>query len=122
MAKQTTLAEFHKHQGAVFTEHDGWLLPDSFGDSAAEYATVRSGAGLIDFSHRALLQFTGPDRLAFLQGMLSNDLRPLKMFEGQPSAGLRPQRKKIRRGGGPFAGNFFSLGFPGPLKEKNLPP
>src|SRR4051812_49763433 len=118
MAKQTTLAEFHKHQGAVFTEHDGWLLPDSFGDSAAEYATVRSGAGLIDFSHRALLQFTGPDRLAFLQGMLSNDLRPLKMFEGQPSAVFTQQRKNNAQLGVRLARESVYLDFQEPLRDK----
>ena len=57
-------------------------MPAHFGDVASEYDAVRAAAGLIDFAHRGLLQFTGPDRLPFLQGMLSNDMRALKTFDG----------------------------------------
>src|SRR5262245_4461256 len=72
MPKQSSLADFHKSNGAVFIERDGWLLPAHFGSPAAEYSAVRTACGFIDLSHRGLLQFTGPDRLSFLQGMLSN--------------------------------------------------
>ncbi|HSC41809.1 MAG TPA: aminomethyl transferase family protein, partial [Candidatus Binatia bacterium] len=75
MANASTLTDFHRKHGAVFAEYEGWLLPQHFGDPAAEYHVLRGAAGLIDVPERALLQFTGPDRLAFLQGMLSNDLR-----------------------------------------------
>lgn len=95
MAKQSPLSDFHKGNGAVFTERDGWLLPAHFGNPAGEYQTVRSAAGLIDHSQRGLLQFTGPDRLAFLQGLLSNDLRILKPFDGQYAAVLTQQGKVI---------------------------
>jgi glycine cleavage system T protein len=77
MAKQSPLMAFHKANGAVFNDYDGWLLPIHFGDSSAEYEAVRCAIGLMDLSHRGLLQFTGPDRLSFLQGMVSNDLRTL---------------------------------------------
>src|SRR6266511_2945218 len=75
MAKQSSLADFHKSNGAIFSECDGWLLPSHFGNPAAEYSAVRSTCGFIDLSHRGLLQLTGPDRLSFLQGLLSNDLK-----------------------------------------------
>ena len=81
MAKQSLLTELHRRHGAVFVEQEGWQLPDHFGDTGAEYRSVRSAAGLYDLSHRALLQFTGTDRVSFLQGMLSNDVRALKMFD-----------------------------------------
>ncbi len=95
MAKQSLLTDFHRSNGAVFTERDGWLLPVHFGDVAAEYETVRRAVGLFDLSHRGLLQFTGPDRLTFLQGMLSNDLRPLKTFDGQYATLLSQQGKVL---------------------------
>jgi folate-binding protein YgfZ len=95
MTKPSPLADFHRSNGAVFTERDGWSLPLHFGDTAAEYDAVHSAAGLIDLSHRGLLQFTGPDRLSFLQGMLSNDLRILKPFEGQYATVLTQQGKVI---------------------------
>src|SRR5262245_37793081 len=95
MAKHSPLMEFHRANGAVFVERDGWRLPEHFGDSAAEYTAAVSAVGLIDLSHRGLLQFTGPDRLSFLQGMLSTDLRQLKPFEGQAAAILTQQGKVV---------------------------
>jgi len=93
MAKQSSLTDFHKQNGAVLAERDGWLLPLHFGDSNAEYTAVRSTCGFIDLSHRGLLQLTGADRLSFLQGMLSNDLKLLKPFEGQYATLLTQQGK-----------------------------
>src|SRR5215470_4061009 len=95
MQKQSSLFDFHKQHGAVFSEQEGWLLPNHFGNPDAEYQSVRTAVGLIDLPHRALLQFTGPDRLSFLQGMLSNDLRTLKMFDGQQATVLTQQGKVI---------------------------
>jgi len=95
MAKQSALTNFHKSNLARLVERDGWLLAAHFGDSAREYATVRSTAGFIDLSHRGLLQFTGPDRFSYLQGMLSNDLRLLKPAQGQDAAILNQQGKVL---------------------------
>jgi folate-binding protein YgfZ len=95
MAKQSLLHGLHQSNGAVFAERDGWLLPLHYGDPAAEYRAVRQDAGLIDLGHRGLLQFTGPDRVAFLQGLLSNDVRALEPFEGQYAALLTQQGKIV---------------------------
>ena len=95
MAKQSLLTDIHRSNGAVFTERDGWLLPVHFGNAAAEYESVRGAVGLFDLSHRGLLQCTGPDRVTFLQGMLSNDLRPLKTFDGQFATLLTQQGKVL---------------------------
>ena len=95
MTKESPLTDFHRANGAIFIERDGWRLADHFGDPAAEYAAARSTVGLIDLAHRGLLQFTGPDRLSFLQGMLSNDLRVLKPFDGQYATILTQQGKVV---------------------------
>jgi aminomethyltransferase len=95
MAKRSSLTDFHKDNGAIFAERDGWLLPTHFGNPAAEYTAARSTCGFIDLSHRGLLQLSGPDRLSFLQGMLSNDLKLLKPFEGQYATLLTQQGKVI---------------------------
>jgi len=110
--------DLHKRNGAVVVERDGWLLVDHFGDSDNEYSAVKTDAGLIDLSHRAMLQFTGPDRLSFLQGMLSNDLRPLKMFEGIQAAILTQQGKIVADVRVLCAMNSFYLDFWEFLKEK----
>ena len=95
MIKHSSLIEMHRSNGAVFIEQDGWGIPAHFGSVADEYQAVRAGAGLIDFAHRGLLQFTGPDRLSFLQGMLSNDMRSLKPFDGAYATILTQQGKVI---------------------------
>lgn len=76
-------------------ERDGWLLPAHFGDVAREYEAARSAVAILDLSHRGLLQFTGPDRLSFLQGMLSNDLKALRPFDGQYATLLTQQGKVV---------------------------
>jgi aminomethyltransferase len=65
-----------------------------------------------------MLQFTGDDRLSYLQGMLSNDLRPLKMFDGQQAAILTQQGKVIADVRVLCSLNSFYLDFWEPLKEK----
>lgn len=120
MAKLSSLIEIHRSNGAVFLEKDGWLLPAQFGDVESEYRTVRTDAGLLDFSHRGLLQFTGPDRLSFLQGMLSNDLRALKTFDGANATLLTQQGKVIADVRVLCAMNSFYLDFWETLQEKIL--
>jgi glycine cleavage system T protein len=89
------LSDFHSSNGAIFAERDGWLLPTRFGNPATEYKAVRSTAGLMDYCHRGLVQLTGPDRLSFLQGMLSNDLNAINPGEGQYAAVLNQQGKVL---------------------------
>jgi folate-binding protein YgfZ len=120
MTKTLPLADFHRENGAVFAERDGWHLPAHFGDIAAEHHAVRSTVGLIDLSHRGLLQFTGPDRLAFLQGMLSNDLKLLKPFDGQAATVLTQQGKVIADVRVLCSLNSFYLDFWDSLKSKIL--
>ena len=99
--------ELHRLNGAVFAERDDWLLPAHFGDPAGEYTAARSSAGLVDLSRRGLLQCTGPDRLSFLQGMLSNDLRALQPFYGPIRDDFNPARKSRCRRPGSLRDEFF---------------
>ncbi len=42
-----------------------------------EYAAIRKSCGLLDEPHRALIEVTGPDRLSFLNRMLTQELKGL---------------------------------------------
>jgi folate-binding protein YgfZ len=95
VAYQSPLADFHRANGALFGERNGNLVIAHFGNPASEYSAVRSAVGLIDRTNRGLLQFTGADRLSFLQGMLSNDLGSLQPFEGQYATLLTQQGKVV---------------------------
>ncbi len=110
----------HRSNGAVFCERDGWLLPAHFGNPAAEYQAARAAVGLVDLPQRGLLQFTGPDRRSFLQGMLSNDLTALKPFEGQYATLLTQQGKVVADVRVLCALNSFYLDFWEHLRERIL--
>jgi len=69
--------------------------PEDFGDVRAEYLALRESAGLVDRSDRDLIAVTGPDRISFLQGMVSSDVAALRPGEGQWSLLLAPQGKLV---------------------------
>jgi folate-binding protein YgfZ len=95
MSKESPLITFHQANGAAITEHDGWLLPRHFGNVTAEYESIRRAVGFLDLSNRAVLEFTGADRLSYLQGLISNDLRALSPEEGSYAAFLTQQGKVL---------------------------
>ena len=69
-------------------ELSGWIVPGHYGDPAGEYRAVRAGVGAIDRSMLGKVTVTGRDRQAFLQGMLSNEVKDLKSGEGTAAAFL----------------------------------
>jgi glycine cleavage system T protein len=93
MANRLPLHAVHAQLGAVFNSPCGWELPFSYGDPEGEYRAVRTAAGLVDHSHGAVLEVTGRDRVAFLQGMLTNDLKALASGQGCPAAFLDARGK-----------------------------
>ena len=74
---RSPLADYHLAQGATLAEYRGGLVPARFTDPRAEHRAVREAAGLLDFSFRAKFAVTGADRVRFLQGMVSNDVKSL---------------------------------------------
>lgn len=88
MTNRLPLHALHAELGAVFDDPCGWELPFSYGDPEGEHRAVRSAAGLVDHSLSSILEVTGRDRVAFLQGMLTNDLKVLSPGQGCPAAFL----------------------------------
>lgn len=64
------------------------------GDSA-EYRALTEGAGLVDMTWLGRLRVTGSDRVDFLQGMLSNDVKSLAPGAGCPALLLSEQGKIV---------------------------
>lgn len=120
MSKQSLLADFHQANGAIFSEENGWLLPSRFGDPLQEYHAVRNQVGLVDLSHQSLLRFTGPDRLSYLQGMVSNDVKQLADGDGIQAAVLDIQGKILADIRVFCARDSFLLTLSEHLKEKIL--
>ncbi len=69
----------------------GCALPDDFGDAAAEYRYARETVALIDKNYRAYLSFTGPDRVRYLNAILTNNIKDLRAGHGVVSLLLNPQ-------------------------------
>jgi folate-binding protein YgfZ len=69
----------------------GCALPDTFGDTAVEFRQARESVALIDKNYRAYLSFTGPDRVRYLNAVLTNDIKGLSAGQGNVSLLLNPQ-------------------------------
>jgi folate-binding protein YgfZ len=90
-ALNTSLAETHVATGAKMGVWFGCALPDDFGDVAAEYRHARDTVALIDKNYRAYLSFSGPDRVRYLNAILTNNIRDLRAGQGVVSLLLNPQ-------------------------------
>jgi len=88
---KTPLAALHAAAGAKMGVWFGCAMPDNFGDDAAEYRSARDTVALIDKNYRAYLSFTGPDRLRYLNAILTNSIKDLAVGHGIVSLLLNPQ-------------------------------
>jgi len=77
-----SLHELHHGLGARFAELNGAEIVADYGDSLAEHAALRAGAGVIDLSFRSRICLTGADRVRFLHGQVTNDVKKLGVGEG----------------------------------------
>src|SRR5467141_2955013 len=90
-AINTPLAATHLAAGAKMGVWFGCALPDTFGDGAGEYRHARESVALIDKNYRAYLSFTGPDRVRYLNAVLTNNIKDLSVGQGIVSLLLNPQ-------------------------------
>src|SRR2546421_4807723 len=90
-ALNTPLAAMPAAAGAKMGIWFGCALPDDFGDAAAEYRYGRDSVALIDKNHRACFSFTGPDRVRYLNAILTNNIKDLRAGQGVVSLLLNPQ-------------------------------
>ena len=87
----TPLAELHRRSGAQLGTWFGCSLPDHFGDWLAEYRHLHESVALLDKNYRAYLDFTGPDRVRYLNAILTNNIKDLRENHGTISLFLNPQ-------------------------------
>jgi len=60
-----------------------------------QYRTIVAGSGFRKASDRGRLEFTGADRIAFLQALVTNDLASLAIGQGAYAALLTPQGRMV---------------------------
>lgn len=81
--KTTALNSIHKALGAKMAEFAGFEMPISYEGVNIEHQTVREGLGVFDVSHMGEFLVSGPNALALLQKVLSNDLSKLAVGQAQ---------------------------------------
>lgn len=63
----------------------GWEMPVQYGSILDEVRAVRTGCGVFDVSHMGQVRVSGPDALAAIQTLLTNDAARLKEGSAQYS-------------------------------------
>ena len=83
--QRTPLYDRHVDAGAKLVAFAGWEMPVQYAGISEEHHAVRTAAGVFDVSHMGQIETRGPDAQAYLQHLLSNDLRKLAVGAAQYS-------------------------------------
>src|SRR4030088_304068 len=81
--KRTPLFAAHQKLGGKLIEFGGWEMPVQYTSIMDEHLTVRKAAGVFDISHMGEVSISGAGAAAFLNQMLTNDIRKLAPGQGQ---------------------------------------
>jgi aminomethyltransferase len=82
--KRTPLYETYKDH-AKMIPFGGWEMPVQFSGIKEEHEAVRTRAGLFDVSHMGEVEVSGPDALALVQKLTTNDASKLQVGDAQYS-------------------------------------
>ncbi len=77
-----TLHDTHEGLGARFTALSETEVVADYGDMSAEYRALSDVAAVLDLSFRSRVCLTGVDRIRFLHGQVTNDVKALGFGEG----------------------------------------
>src|SRR5262249_30837539 len=72
----------HQALNGKFTEVNGLEVVDHYGDALAEHTALRDSTGVIDLCLRGRLCLIGCDRVRFLNGQVTNNVKDLRSGEG----------------------------------------
>lgn len=83
--KNTALTHIHESLGAKMLPFAGYNMPILYEGVNAEHETVRTAVGVFDVSHMGEFLLTGPNALALIQKVTSNDASTLTIGRAQYS-------------------------------------
>lgn len=75
--RRTPLHDLHVAAGARLVPFAGWDMPVQYAGVREEHLAVRGGVGIFDVSHMGQIETRGPDAVALLQRLLTNDVAAL---------------------------------------------
>ena len=82
--KRTVLYNAHVAAGATMVDFGGWEMPIQYPSGiVAEHLYTRKCCGIFDVSHMGRLLIEGPDRVRFLQHVLSSNVNALELNKAQ---------------------------------------
>ena len=80
---RTTLFAAHQKLGGKLIDFGGWEMPVQYTSITDEHLAVRHAAGIFDISHMGEVTVSGAGVEAFLNSVLTNDIRKLASGQGQ---------------------------------------
>ena len=83
--KNTALTHIHQALGAKMLPFAGYNMPITYQGINAEHETVRNAVGVFDVSHMGEFLLSGPNALALIQKVTSNDAATLEIGRVQYS-------------------------------------
>ncbi|HMI05940.1 MAG TPA: glycine cleavage system aminomethyltransferase GcvT [Flavobacterium sp.] len=83
--KNTALTHVHEKLGAKMLPFAGYNMPITYEGVNAEHETVRNGVGVFDVSHMGEFLLSGPNALALIQKVTTNDASVLTIGRAQYS-------------------------------------
>ena len=79
--KRTPLFEAHAAAGGRFVSFGGWEMPVRYAQGIQqEHDAVRTQAGLFDVSHMGEIEVCGPQAIAEVNHLITNDLCCINSF------------------------------------------
>jgi aminomethyltransferase len=77
--RETSLTDEHRALGGRLVPFAGWRMPVQYDGIKKEHEAVRSRAGLFDVSHMGELLIEGPQAIAAVDRLVSNDVSKLEV-------------------------------------------
>jgi len=81
--QRTPLYDVHVRAGAKMVPFGGWAMPVQYTGIVEEHRAVRGAVGLFDISHMGEFELEGPDALAIVQRLCTNDAATLEVGQVQ---------------------------------------
>ena len=87
----TPLLNEHKIAGATLSPFHGVTLPEQFTAFPEEYRAAREAVAIFDTNWHTIVELSGPDRVRYLNAIVSNDVKSLGEGRGTLALLLKPQ-------------------------------
>lgn len=89
--KHTPLHSVHVAAGAKMVDFAGWSMPIEYAGVVGEHQAVRTSAGIFDVSHMGEIELRGPDALALVQKVTTNNAARLAINQAHYSGLIYPE-------------------------------